>query len=231
MKQERKIKNNPVLYRILRPVFTGLMHLIFRPRIIGKENIPKEGAAVLSGNHSHALDPILVDISTKRTVHALGKKDLHDGPFGFLFRGVGTIPVDFSKSRNHDALATAQEMLREGILINVSPEGERNYSDELLLPFKYGAVAMALRTPCEIVPYAITGRYIPFFGRPSIRFGAPLKVGGMTIEAANEHLYNSIAALLKEQLTEEEYKAKIVHPYRGRKRAAENEEQTEQEGN
>lgn len=230
MKQEKKIKNNPVLYRILRPVFTGLMHLIFRPKITGRENIPKEGAAVLSGNHMHALDPIMVDISTKRTVHALGKKDLHDGLFGFLFRGVGTIPVDFNKSRNHDALATAQEMLREGILVNVSPEGERNYSNELLLPFKYGAVAMALRTPCVIVPYAITGRYKPFFGRPSIRFGVPLKVEGMKIEAANELLYNSIAALLREQLTEEEYKAKIVHPYRGRKRAAENKEQKEQEG-
>lgn len=226
MKQERKIKNNPVLYRFVRPLFVGLMHLIFRPRITGRENIPKEGAAVIAGNHRHALDPLLVNISTKRTVHALGKKDLHDGPFGFLIYAYGAIPVDFSKSRNHDALATAQEMLREGILINVSPEGERNYSDELLLPFKYGAVAMALRTPCEIVPYAITGRYIPFFKRPAIRFGAPLKVEGMKIEAANELLYNSIAALLKEGMTEEEYAKKTIHPYRGRKRAAENEEQT-----
>ena len=217
MKKEKKQQANPWMYRMLRPVFTGLMHLLFRPKVIGREHIPEDGAAVLCGNHKHALDPIMVDISTKRTVHALAKKELHDGPFGFMFRGVGSIPVDFSRQRNHDALASALEMLRLGVLVNVSPEGERNYTNELLLPFKFGAVAMATRTPCRLVPYAITGRYRLLLGRPVIRFGAPFSVEGMEVEEANRLLYNKIAAILKAQLTEEEWKTKSVHPYRGRK--------------
>lgn len=39
------------LYRFLRPIFTFLMRLLFRPVYIGLENIPKEGRVVLAGNH------------------------------------------------------------------------------------------------------------------------------------------------------------------------------------
>lgn len=58
----------------------------------------------MAGNHKHALDPILVDCCTTRTAHTLAKKDLHDGAFGWLFRGAGTIPVDHHAEHNPEAL-------------------------------------------------------------------------------------------------------------------------------
>ena len=147
-------------YRLVRGIFIGPVHMFFRPQIVNQNYIPKEGACVIAGNHKHARDPILVDASTTRIVHTLAKKDLHDGPMGWFFRAIGTIPVDLHAKHNKEALEEAVEYLKEGNLINVSPEAKRNYTDEILLPFKYGAVVMAKRTGCKIVPYAITGDYI-----------------------------------------------------------------------
>ena len=55
------------LYRFLRPIFTFLMKLLFRPIYIGLENIPKEGRVVLAGNHTGYLDCGFLISSTKRT--------------------------------------------------------------------------------------------------------------------------------------------------------------------
>ena len=181
-----------ILYRIFRPIFTAY----YNPTIINKEYIPKNGAAVIAGNHKHALDPILVDVCTKRVVHTLAKKDLHDGRFGWFFRAIGTIPVDLKAKHNKKSLTTAIDYLKEGSLINVSPEAKRNYTEEILLPFKVGAVVMAQRTNCKIIPYSITGDYKFRSKNLKITFGKPLDVSEMTVEEANELLFEKVKKLL-----------------------------------
>lgn len=185
-----------MLYRILRPMFTAVFKLYFHPSVEHSEYIPAKGSAVLAGNHKHALDPILVDICTKRVVHTLAKKDLHDGIFGGFFRAVGTIPVDLKAKKNKAALDAAVDCLNEGKLINVSPEAKRNHTKELLLPFKYGAVVMAKRTDSVIVPYAITGDYTSRSKNLKITFGAPLDLRAYDVEQANAILFDTIKNLL-----------------------------------
>ena len=183
-------------YRLVRGIFIGPFHMFFRPQIVNQNYIPKEGACVIAGNHKHALDPILVDASTTRIVHTLAKKDLHDGPMGWFFRAIGTIPVDLHAKHNKEALEEAVEYLKEGNLINVSPEAKRNYTDEILLPFKYGAVVMAKRTGCKIVPYAITGDYKFRSKNLKIVFDKPLDISEFSIEEANQLLYDKVKGLL-----------------------------------
>ena len=120
-----------IIYKILRPIFTFVFKNYYTPQIINNKYIPKIGAVVIAGNHKHALDPILVDVCTKRVVHTLAKKDLHDGKFGWLFKAVGTIPVDLKAKHNKEALNSAIQYLQEGQLINVSPEAKRYYTDEI----------------------------------------------------------------------------------------------------
>ena len=200
-------------YRFLRLVFKPLFSLLFRSEIIGREHIPAEGAAVIAGNHMHALDPIFVDICTKRVVCTLAKKALHDGAFGFLFRAAGTIPVDLHSARNPDALNAAVEALRSGQLVNVSPEAKRNYTDELLLPFKYGAAVMAQRTGAPIIPYAVTGTYKPFRGRVTICFGEPILPGDRTPDEINRALYDAVAQLLETIMPQEIRRTKRLTAY------------------
>ena len=123
-------------------------------------------------------------------VFTLAKKDLHDGKFGFFFKAVGTIPVDLKSTTNKSALNTAVEKLKEGNLINLSPEAKRNYTNELLLPFKYGAVSMAKKTNNVIIPYSITGDYKLFSKNLKIVFGKPIDVSKLDIEEANKKLFN-----------------------------------------
>ena len=199
---------NTVLYRAFRLIYKPLFHIVYRPVIIGRENIPAVGGAVIAGNHIHALDPLFVDICTGRVIHTLAKKDLHDGPFGFVFRAAGTIPVDLHSAHNPDALNAAVATLNDGELVNVSPEAKRNYTNEILLPFKYGAAVMSVRTGAPIVPYAIYGGYKPFRSRMKILIGKPILPRGKDAEELNRELYNSIARLLESMMPYSERKKK-----------------------
>lgn len=186
------------MYRLIRPLAYGLMMFMYKPTIVGKEYIPSDGACVVAGNHKHALDPILVDCCTKRTVCTLAKKDLHDGAFGWFFRQIGTIPVDLHAEHNKDALEAAVAALEAGRLINLSPEAKRNYTEEILLPFKYGAVVMAKRVGCKIIPYSITGDYKFRSKNLKICFGPPVDVSELSAEEANVLLFNTVKQLLIE---------------------------------
>lgn len=192
--------NKAILYRILRPLVIPIFKWCFNPTIVGKEFIPPKGAAVIAGNHKHALDPILVNVCTKRTVHTLAKKELHESVLGWLFRAVGTIPVDLDAKQNPDALHSAIGYLKEGNLVNVSPEAERNYTKEILLPFKFGAVVMAKRSGCQLVPYAITGDYKFRSKDLKITFQPAIDISELDIVKSNELLFDTIIKMLiKEQ--------------------------------
>lgn len=198
MDHTRAKKKKYILYRIVRPIFYGLMLLLYRPKRINRELIPTDGSAVLAGNHKNAADPVLVDMCTKRVVHTLAKKSLHDGRFGWFFRGVGSIPVETGAKHNSGALNTAVEFLNDNTLINVSPEGTRNRTSALLLPFKAGAVVMAQRAGCPIIPYSITGDYRFRTKNLKIVFGDPIDVSGMSVEEGVDLLYHTVEKMIVE---------------------------------
>ena len=184
------------LYKIIQPLIRPIFKLYYNPTIVNKDYIPSEGSAVIAGNHKHALDPILVDSCTGRVVHTLAKKDLHDGPFGGFFKAIGTIPVNLHAEHNKEALNNAIDYLKEGNLINLSPEAKRNYTDEVLLPFKFGAVVMAKKTNSIIIPYSITGDYRFRSKDLKIVFGKPLDVSALSVEEANVLLFETVKQLI-----------------------------------
>ncbi|MDR1387490.1 MAG: 1-acyl-sn-glycerol-3-phosphate acyltransferase [Propionibacteriaceae bacterium] len=185
-------------------IIYSTLHLLSRPfqwffgaRIVNADRIPASGPAVLAGNHFHAFDPLLVDSCTKRPIFSLTKQSLLDGPFGWVFRGVGSIPVDYSRSHNKPATAAAVERLRQGDLVGLAPEGHRNKTDQLLLPFKFGAVSMAQKAGCPIVPYAIAGRYAFRDRSLTIQFGQPWSIGPTDdLTEANQRLRQQVEDLL-----------------------------------
>lgn len=189
------MKEEVNLYRIVRPILAFLMRIIFWPRIIGKENIPKVGKCVLAGTHIFDFDPILIMTSTKRNVYFIAKKELHDGKFGFIFRWAGTIPVDRSK-KNPNARIKAEEALNNGKIIGIFPEGTTIKKKGELLPFKYGAVSMAKKTNSKIVPFAIIGEY-KLFSKIKIVFDKPIDISKLDLEEANQLLRNKIIDLIK----------------------------------
>ena len=191
--------NVPFLYKFGRLILGPIFKLYYHPTIIGKENIPKKGSIVIAGNHKHLYDQCLTIVATKRGIHYMAKKEYFDGKFAWFFKGTGCISVDRSK-KDPEAKEKALKVLKDGGAIGIFPEGTRNKTKEFLLPFKFGAVSMAQKTDSYIVPFGITGDYKFRSKNLTIQYGKPFKVSNMTLEEANEKLYDEVSTLMSVNL-------------------------------
>ena len=189
--------NSPILYRLVRPLGVLLTRGIFRPRVIGKENIPKKGRVVLAGNHMFVLDPILVGVCTWRCIHFLGKKGIFKYKFtNWLFTSLGVIPV-YRNGKDHAALVAAKEYLEVDKAVCLFPEATIIKPEgQELLPFKFGAVKMAHDTNSPIVPFTINGSYIPFNGRLEIIFQEPYYITSDDLVEENAKLRERVQSNL-----------------------------------
>lgn len=183
-------------YRLLTPLMRLLFRLYYNPTVINKEVIPKDGPILIVGNHKHIYDQCLTIMATKRTIHYMAKKEYFDSKLAWFFKFVGCISVNRSI---HDKEATKQalDILKSGGAIGLFPEGTRNKTkDKLLLPFKFGAVSMASKTNATIVPFGITGDYKFRSKNLTIKYGKPFKVENMTLEEANNKLFEEVKNLI-----------------------------------
>lgn len=129
--KEKEITNNKMpIYKFGRVVLGFIYKLWYNPKVIGKENIPKEGSLLIVGNHINIMDQCNVIIATKRCIHYMAKKEYFDpkykeGKFPWFFRGAGCIPVDRTK-KDEEATHAALEVLENGEVLGLFPEGTRN---------------------------------------------------------------------------------------------------------
>ena len=186
------LEKDPRLYKILRPVITCLFKIFYRPVIIGGENIPKEGRVVLAGNHTNNLDCILLISSTKRCIHFLAKDELYKGFKKILFKNMGIIPVN-RRVKDRNSLIKAKEFLEKEYCIGIFPEGTFNRSENLILPFKIGAVKMSHDTNSDIIPFVIKGKYKMFRKSVKIIFLKPFKAKGDVLDDENKKLMDIIS--------------------------------------
>ncbi len=187
----------PTLYRVIRRPLSAIFKAIYKPTLVGKENIPESGRIILAGNHTNYFDCLLVACATKRCVHYLAKDELMKGPLGIIFKGLGIIPVN-RRTKDRAAYLSALETLRDEKMIGIFPEGTINRTEDIIMPFKFGAVKMAKETDTKIVPFAITGKYKPFERNIKITFFEPIEPEE-NLETANEKLMK----IVSDKLTEE----------------------------
>ncbi len=194
---KKKNQLNEWGYKLLKPILSPIFKFYYRPKVYNKEVIPKEGPILIVGNHKHIMDQCLAIISTKRVIHYMAKKEYFDGKAAFFFKMTGCISVNRS-IHDSDAKEKAINVLENGGAIGLFPEGTRNKTKELLLPFKFGTVSMAQKTDATIVPFGITGDYKFRTKNLKIKFGNPFKVGNMSLEEANDKLRSEIESILLE---------------------------------
>lgn len=190
------MKENKVLYKICKLIYSTLLKVLYRPTAIGTEYIFDEGPVIFAGNHRHAFDPVVVMTHTKRIVHYMAKESLFKGIHGFIFKQIGLIKV-YRTRNNPAAVNEAVEILKQGGAVGIFPEGTRNKTDEELLKFKHGAVAIAKESGAPIIPFAIKGEYKLFRKKLIIEFGNPVDVRDMEIEEANDYIRNEVLNLLR----------------------------------
>jgi 1-acyl-sn-glycerol-3-phosphate acyltransferase len=141
----------------------AFMRVWFRLRIEGAEHIPAAGRAIVAPNHKSFWDSFFIGAATKRHVRFMGKSELFEGVWGRTLIRLGAFPVRRG-SADQEALQTAREILRQGGLLALFPEGTRVREPEELGSPRRGAGRLALETGAPLVPAAITGTDRLFLG-------------------------------------------------------------------
>ena len=148
------------LYRAIVEGFKGIFAVLgMKLDIVGEENIPLKGGAVLALNHTSYLDFALggvpADQRGRRFVRFMAKDSVFRHPVaGPLMRGMKHIPVD-----RHDgsvAFEAAVAAARAGELIGVFPEATMSRSLEIK-ELKNGAVRMAREAEVPLIPMIVFG--------------------------------------------------------------------------
>ena len=73
-----------MFYKVLRFVLQIIFGILFRPKILGKENVPMTGGMIMAANHLSNWDPPMVGTYMPRPVAYMAKEELfktvlHDG--------------------------------------------------------------------------------------------------------------------------------------------------------
>lgn len=169
--------NDTLFYKIVKPILKVIFKVLFRPTVVGLENLPKEGRIVIAGNHTKWLDPVMLVAMTNRPVHFMAKKELFDSfKTSWIVKGMGCIPVN-RKIKDHNVLETAYKYLENERCVALFPEGTINRTDDIIMPFKIGAVKACSTTNAALVPFIITGKYKLFKKSVKLEFLKPIKIG------------------------------------------------------
>jgi 1-acyl-sn-glycerol-3-phosphate acyltransferase len=174
-----------------------LEKIIFRVKVLGEENIPKTGAALICGNHIHALDAALIVCMAKRQIYVLGKEELFKNPIlKWLAKVFGVFPVKRDGS-DIQAIKISLSLLKNNNLLLIFPEGTRNGIDKGV-KLRNGAVTLAIKAKVPVIPVGVKGNFKIFrkvilnYGKP-IYYDSHIKEGEQIAEKSNiENLTNEL---------------------------------------
>lgn len=200
---EDKHYKDQLFYTITKPLLIFLIYVLFHPTVVGRENIPKKGPVVFAGNHTKWIDPEMIcAVIRKRQVHFLAKIELYKNIFTkIICLGMGAIPVD-RKAHDGNALKYAIRALNDGLSIGIFPEGTINRTNDIIMPFKIGAVKMAKEGDAPIVPFVITGKYRLFRKGIKVEFLKPIRITD-ELDKENKRLMKIISNKLEGEMKNE----------------------------
>lgn len=180
------------VYLLGRTVMAPLSRLIYRPRVLGRRNVPKTGAVILASNHLSFIDSIVIPMVAPRRVQFLAKSHYFTGTGvrGWVsrtfFTAIGAVGVVRGAGKaSQDALQVSKDIIDSGNAFAVYPEGTRSL-DGRLYKGRTGVAWLALTTGAPVVPVGLidtdklqpVGTTVPRVRRVTVRFGEPIDLSG-----------------------------------------------------
>ena len=168
--------------------------LLCRPRVVGREHVPKRGPAILASNHLAEVDSLCLPLVLRRRLTFVAKSEYFHGAgvrgrlMAWFMRGAGQIAIDRSDpDAAAQALDVAREVIDAGDVWAIYPEGTRS-PDGRLYRGHTGVMRVALSRDVPVMPVTLTGteRLDPRDrrglrpARVTVTIGAPLDLGGIT---------------------------------------------------
>ncbi len=152
--------------------------------VIGAENVPKDQPVLYIPNHRSYFDILLIYSRVPGLTGFVAKDSMLRYPV--LRRWMQKLYCLFLNRDNpREGLKTILqgiEYVKRGISICIFPEGTRNKTDELFLPFKEGSLKIAEKTGCLIIPVALNNtaeifeNHMPWIHkcRVVLQYGTPI---------------------------------------------------------
>ena len=178
-------------------IFKIFAIILYRPKIVGKENLPKDGGALLCPNHVGNLDAAVIVAMFKRKVNVLAKEELFKNGFLCWIADLfGIYPVKRGKA-DMQAIKISLTLLKRNELLLMFPEGTRNGMAKGIKP-KNGAVLIAATAGKPIIPIGIQGSFKPFT-KVIVNIGKPIDYSKLKEEVKDKEQASELTKdLMKE---------------------------------
>ncbi len=198
----------PAFYWWATYTLRGILWVVGRWVVTGRENVPKEGAVLVVSNHLNNADPPILSAGiASRRVRYLAKIELFKLPFGIIPRSYGALPIRRGEA-DIGAMMASERVLRRGDVLGMFPEGTRSRTGYLGTPHP-GTALFALRTGATILPCAMTGTErlrnpLVVFTKPriTITIGEPITVERIKkpsqaqVQELTDQIFARIASML-----------------------------------
>lgn len=194
-------------YWLVKYVLLGpLLSLLGRPKVEGLEHVPSSGPVILASNHLAVMDSFYLPLVVRRRITFLAKSEYFTGTGvkgwfqRWFFTAVGQVPIDRTDADSaRAALTTAKQVLDQGKVLGMYPEGTRS-PDGRLYKGKTGLARLALQTGVPVIPVAMIGTNVVNppgsnmlrFGRITVRFGEPMDFSRFDGLAGNRFIERAV---------------------------------------
>ena len=167
--------------------------LVYRIRVRGRANYPRDGGGLICSNHQSFIDPVLVGLTFDRRMNYIARKTLFR--FGIFAKWINfwdAIPID-QKGSGFGGIKESLRRLRRGELVLIFPEGSRTFDGDVQ-QMKPGFCALARRGKVPIIPIGIEGAFdawprgqlLPLKAVIHVCIGKPISVEEMKSLTAEE---------------------------------------------
>ena len=171
------------LYRIIGTLSIPVVKGLYRLRVRGLENVP-EGGFVLAANHTSNFDPwpLGIPFLPERQLRFMAKAELFNPVLTPILRAGGAFKVRRGEG-DVEAMRTAAELVREGEIVVMFPEGTRQTKGlvkrHAARPHT-GAARIALTAKAPLVPAAIGGTdRLLRLGPLRVAYGPPIDLSDL----------------------------------------------------
>lgn len=178
------------LRKIIKFIFKISAIIMYRPKVVGKENLPKDTAAIICPNHVHALDSAVIIAMNKRKINVLAKEELFKNRFlRFIANLFGIYPVKPDK-KSMESIKISLKLLKKNELLMIFPEGTRNGMAKSVKP-KDGSVKLAIKANTPIIPVGVQGNF-KLFRKVKINIGKPIYYSKYKEEINNKEVLDKL---------------------------------------
>jgi 1-acyl-sn-glycerol-3-phosphate acyltransferase len=137
-------------------LFGSAYRSLFGLKVVGRENLVREGAVLIASNHESFLDPPLIGTLYHDEMFYLARKTLMKGALlKWIYLAWNSIPVDQDRP-DMTSLKAIIKLLGSGKRVLVFPEGERSLDGNIGVA-QPGVGLIAVKSNAVIQPIRIEG--------------------------------------------------------------------------